>query len=107
MLRTPLGRVRLMLWLQAIAYLAILFTHQPLQAAGLTQAVMVIGNIYRVSFLLLLVALIYGKTALHWPIRRPLFIMFASFIPFGLMIMDFVWVRKWTGDSAAKQQAAS
>ncbi|ASR46433.1 DUF3817 domain-containing protein [Paenibacillus kribbensis] len=107
MLRTPLGRVRLMLWLQAIAYLAILFTHQPLQAAGLNQAVMVIGNIYRVSFLLLLVALIYGKTALHWPIRRPLFIMFASFIPFGLMIMDFVWVRKWTGDSAAKQQAAS
>ncbi|MDY8025216.1 DUF3817 domain-containing protein [Paenibacillus polymyxa] len=107
MLRTPLGRVRLMLWIQAIAYLAILFTHQPLQAAGMTQAVMAIGNIYRVSFLLLLVALIYGKTALHWSIRRPLFIMFASFIPFGLMIMDLVWVRKWTGDSAAEQRAAS
>ncbi|WP_348623307.1 DUF3817 domain-containing protein [Paenibacillus peoriae] len=107
MLRTPLGRVRLMLWIQAIAYLAILFTHQPLQAAGMTQAVMVIGNIYRVSFLLLLVALIYGKTALQWSIQRPLFIMFASFIPFGLMIMDFVWVRKWTGDSAAEQRAAS
>ncbi|OBA04773.1 hypothetical protein A9P44_16690 [Paenibacillus polymyxa] len=107
MLRTPLGRVRLMLWIQAIAYLAILFTHQPLQAAGMTQAVMVIGNIYRVSFLLLLVALIYGKTALHWSIRRPLFIMFASFIPFGLMIMDFVWVRKWTEDSAAEQRTAS
>ncbi|MFK4303467.1 MULTISPECIES: DUF3817 domain-containing protein [unclassified Paenibacillus] len=107
MLRTPLGRVRLMLWIQGIAYLAILFTHQPLQAAGMTQTVMVIGNIYRISFLLLLVALIYGKTALNWSLRRPLFIMFASFIPFGLIIMDWIWVKKWTGDSAAEQRAAS
>jgi integral membrane protein len=96
-----------MLWIQGIAYLAILITHQPLQAAGMDQTVMVIGSIYRISFLLLLVTLIYGKTALNWTIRRPLFIMFASFIPFGLMIMDFFWVRKWTGNPVAGQRRST
>ncbi|MFB5761652.1 DUF3817 domain-containing protein [Paenibacillus medicaginis] len=95
MLKTPLGRFRLTAWIQAVAYLLILFVAYPLKSAGMPQAVTIFGNIYGATFLLLVLTLIYARSALDWSLSRPVIIFFVSFIPFGLIVMDLLWMRKW------------
>jgi integral membrane protein len=101
-LKTPLGRFRFIAWIQAIAYLLILFVAYPLKSAGMPQAVTIFGNIYGATFLLLVMVLIYARSALDWSLIRPIIIFFVSFIPLGLIVMDLLWMRKWEDGSLSR-----
>ncbi|WP_434749822.1 DUF3817 domain-containing protein [Paenibacillus amylolyticus] len=103
MLRSMLGRFRLMLWLQGISYVLLLFVAFPLRDAGvMPQAVTWFGNLYGFLFLMYLLFMVSLYTVQKWRLRRPIALFFISFIPLGNMIYDFFVFRKIARESVNK-----
>ncbi|MGC5774210.1 DUF3817 domain-containing protein [Paenibacillus pabuli] len=95
MLHSPLGRFRLMLWLQGLSYVLLLFVAFPLRDAGIMpQAVVWFGNIYGFLFLMYLLFMVSLYTTQKWRLRRPITIFFVSFIPLGNFVYDWFVFRK-------------
>ncbi|MBB6022032.1 integral membrane protein [Paenibacillus sp. JGP012] len=103
MLRSMLGRFRLLLWLQGISYLLLLFVAFPLRDAGImSQAVTWFGNLYGFLFLMYLLFMVSLYTVQKWRLRRPIALFFVSFVPLGNMIYDFFVFRKLYRESVNK-----
>lgn len=103
MLRSMLGRFRLMLWLQGISYILLLFVAFPLRDAGvMPQAVTWFGNLYGFLFLMHLLFMVSLYTTQKWRLRRPIALFFISFVPLGNMIYDFFVFRKLALNSENK-----
>ncbi|WP_427180427.1 DUF3817 domain-containing protein [Paenibacillus sp. TC-CSREp1] len=103
MLRSMLGRFRLLLWLQGISYLLLLFVAFPLRDAGIMpQAVTWFGNLYGFLFLMYLLFMVSLYTVQKWQLRRPIALFFVSFVPLGNMIYDFFVFRKMYRESVNK-----
>lgn len=103
MLRSMLGRFRLLLWLQGISYLLLLFVAFPLRNAGvMPQAVTWFGNLYGFLFLMYLLFMVSLYTVQKWQLRRPIALFFISFVPLGNMIYDYFVFRKLHREFANK-----
>ncbi|WP_345245028.1 DUF3817 domain-containing protein [Nibrella saemangeumensis] len=89
MLKTPLGRFRLIALLEGISYLVLLGIAMPLKYwAGIPEVVKVVGWAHGVLFVAYLVTLLGAAIDRRWSFGRVVFAFIASLVPFGTFYLD-------------------
>ncbi len=89
MFKTPLARLRVVGFLEAISFLLLLGVAMPLKyLAGLPEMVRVVGWAHGVLFMLFVAAVAHAALELRWPLTRVLGALFASVVPFGPFFLD-------------------
>jgi len=89
MLRTPLGRFRLIGMLEGVSFLLLLFVAMPLKyVADIPGPVTVVGMIHGALFALYLAAAAYMAFAAGWRLPRVLGAVAAAILPFGPFVFD-------------------
>lgn len=87
--QTPIGRLRLIGFIEGISFLLLLFIAMPLKYfAGLPEAVKYTGMFHGVFFIFYCFALLDVKMTHKWSISKSLIAFAASIIPFGPFIFD-------------------
>ena len=98
MLKTAIGRLRVISLLEGVSFLVLLGIAMPLKyAAGIPEAVKVVGWAHGVLFVLFLLALGDAQAAGRWPLSRIAGAFIAAVLPFG----SFVLERKLRAESQA------
>jgi len=89
MLKTPIGRLRLIGLVEGTSYLVLLGIAMPLKyLAGLPMAVKVVGWAHGVLFVLFCAALSHAFVAARWSILRAAAVFIAALLPFGTFAID-------------------
>lgn len=89
MLRTPIGRLRLVAMIEAFSYLALLFVAMPLKYVwGVPLAVRVAGPVHGLLFVAFLIALFRAADAHGWTWRRSALVFATSLVPFATFWID-------------------
>ena len=95
LLKTPLGRFRVVAFLEGVSFLILLFIAMPLKyMAGQPGAVKHVGMAHGVLFILYLFALAHVMIALKWSIKKGLIALGASLLPFGTFMLDAKMLKK-------------
>lgn len=88
-LNSPIGRFRVVAWLEGISYLVLLGLAMPLKYfAGIPQMVQGVGWVHGVLFIAYLVTLVAAALDRRWGFGRIIFAFIASLIPFGTFYLD-------------------
>jgi integral membrane protein len=88
-LDTPIGRLRVVGFVEGISYLLLLFVAMPLKYLyGMPEAVRVVGMAHGVLFLLFVAALVHAARAGRWPLLRAAWGFASAVIPFGTFVLD-------------------
>lgn len=94
LLRTPVGRFRVVSLLEGASFLLLVFVAMPLKyMAGMPFAVRVVGMIHGLLFVAYVAALWAASDAPGWTLRRSALFFVASLVPFGAL-----WVEKTLRD---------
>lgn len=89
MLKTPIGRLRLIGMIEAVSFILLLGVAMPLKyMAGKPEAVSVVGMAHGVLFVTFCGALLQAMNARDWPIKKAARAFVAALIPFGPFIID-------------------
>ena len=89
LLKTPLGRLRVIGCGEGISFLVLLGVAMPLKyLAGRPGAVRVVGMAHGVLFLLYVAAALQARRAQHWTWRRTGLVLLASLLPAGPFVAD-------------------
>ena len=89
MLKTPIGRLRFVAFVEGCSYLALLGVAMPLKyLAGMPLAVRIVGSIHGGLFLVFCVALLQAMLAARWSLLRSGVIFASSLVPFGTFFVD-------------------
>lgn len=89
LLKTPIGRLRLIAWIEGISFLILLGIAMPLKyAAGMPMAVKVTGWIHGILFMLFCAALWEAMRAARWGMGRAGMVFIAALLPFGPFVID-------------------
>lgn len=89
MLRTPIGRLRVIAFIEGVSFLLLLGVAMPLKYfAGLPAAVQIVGWIHGVLFVLYLLAVAEVTVRHRWSLTRVAIALIASLIPFGTFLLD-------------------
>jgi integral membrane protein len=89
MRNTPIGRLRVIGFIEGVSYLVLLGIAMPLKyMAGMPMAVRIVGSIHGGLFVLFCVALAHVWLAAGWSIWRAAGVFIASLIPFGTFVID-------------------
>lgn len=89
MLRTPVGRFRAIALVEGVSYLLLLGVAMPLKYfAGFPGAVVAVGWVHGMLFVLYLVALAEVSFKRRWRLVRILGAFVASLVPFGTFVLD-------------------
>jgi integral membrane protein len=89
LIKTPLGRFRIVAFLEGVSFLILLFIAMPLKYfMGQPLAVKHVGMAHGVLFIMYLFALAHVMYDLKWSIGKGLIALGASFLPFGTFVMD-------------------
>ena len=89
MLRTPIGRLRAIAFIEGISFLLLLGVAMPLKYfAGIPAAVKTAGWIHGVLFMLYLLAVAEVTIRRRWPFARTFGALVASLIPFATFALD-------------------
>lgn len=89
MLRTAIGRLRLIAFIEGISFLLLLCVAMPLKYfAGLPEMVKAVGWIHGLLFVLYLIAVVEVAVTWRWSLARVLGALAASVIPLGTFILD-------------------
>lgn len=90
MLKTALGRFRLIGILEGISFLVLLLIAMPLKYyAGLLEVVTVVGMLHGLLFVLYVLAIVYITIVSRWKWVRVLGALIAAFVPFGPFVLDY------------------
>jgi len=101
MLQTAIGRLRVISMLEGISFLVLLGVAMPLKyAAGLPEAVRIVGWAHGVFFVLFILALGDAQAAGRWPLSRSLGAFIAAVVPFGAFVLE----RKLRAETAANRK---
>lgn len=93
MLKTPLGRFRVIGHIEAVSFLVLLCIAMPLKyLADLPVAVLIVGSIHGALFLLYILAIVNVSVASPWPIGRVMGALAAAVLPFGPFVFDY-WLQ--------------
>src|SRR5687767_4167764 len=88
-LKTPIGRLRVVAFVEGCSYLLLLGVAMPLKYfAGLPVAVKIVGSVHGALFLLFCVALVQAMSAARWSMLRAGVVFASSLIPFGTFVID-------------------
>jgi integral membrane protein len=97
---TPIGRLRIIGFVEGVSYLLLLFVAMPLKyLAGLPMAVRVVGMAHGILFLLFFAAVVHVAMSRRWPVRRTLWAFASAVIPFGTFVLDAQLKREQAGDA--------
>jgi len=89
MLGNPIGRLRLIGLIEGVSFLLLLFVAMPLKyAAGMPEAVKIVGWAHGGLFVLFLVALFNASMETGWSLTKIAGAFVASVVPFGTFVLD-------------------
>jgi len=89
LLRTPLGRLRVIAFIEGCSYLLLLGVAMPLKYfAGLPLAVRIVGSIHGGLFLVFCAALLHVKIVERWSLLRGVVVFASSLVPCGTFMVD-------------------
>ena len=89
MLRTPIGRLRIIAFIEGLSFLLLLGVAMPLKYfAGMPAAVKTVGWIHGLLFVLYLIAVAEVAVARRWTLAQILGALAAAVIPFGTFVLD-------------------
>lgn len=88
-LRTAVGRLRVVGFLEGLSFVLLLGIAMPLKyIAGQPEAVRVVGMAHGILFLLYLFAGFRAAAEYNWSWKTTLLLIIAAFVPFGPFIFD-------------------
>ena len=88
-LRTPIGRLRVVAFVEGCSYLLLLGIAMPLKYfLGMPLAVKIVGAIHGGLFVLFCVALVQAMIAARWSMLRAIIVFASSLVPFGTFFID-------------------
>jgi integral membrane protein len=89
MLQSPIGRFRLMGFIEGASLLILLFIAMPLKhLAGIPLAVTIVGSLHGFFFITYLLIIAYTTYKIRWSFAWVFSAVAVAFIPFGNMILD-------------------
>ncbi|UAL50431.1 MULTISPECIES: DUF3817 domain-containing protein [Metabacillus] len=89
MLQSPIGRFRLMGFIEGASLLILLFIAMPLKhLAGIPMAVTIVGSLHGFFFITYLLIIAYTTYKIRWSFTWVFSAVAVAFIPFGNMILD-------------------
>jgi integral membrane protein len=89
MLQTPIGRFRMMGFIEGLSLLILLFIAMPLKYfAGLPEVVTVVGALHGAFFITYLFVIAYTTIKIRWSLIWAFSAVIVAFIPFGNIILD-------------------
>jgi integral membrane protein len=89
MLRTPVGRLRMIGLIEGISFLVLLGIAMPLKHfAEKPEAVRIVGWMHGILFIGFLVALMLARDAMRWSFRWTGLVLLAALLPFGPFVID-------------------
>jgi integral membrane protein len=95
LVKTSLGRLRIVAFTEGISFLVLLGIAMPLKyLADMPQAVRVVGMAHGVLFILYVIILIQVSIERSWSWKKYIPAFFASLIPFGTFYADAKWFRE-------------
>jgi integral membrane protein len=94
LLKSALGRFRIVAFLEGVSYLLLLAVAMPLKyLAGMPQGVRVVGTAHGVLVILFVVLLIQVAIERSWNFKKTFLLLLFSLIPFGTFYADAKWLR--------------
>jgi integral membrane protein len=95
LLKTSLGRLRIIAFAEGVSFLVLLAIAMPLKyIAGYPQAVRVVGMAHGVLFVLYVVLLMQVAIERSWSFKTSFMAFLASLVPFGTFYADAKWFRE-------------
>ena len=95
LLKTQIGRLRVIAFIEGVSFLIIIFVTMPLKYyAAMPQPNKVIGMIHGVLFLYYVISVIQTKIAYSWNLKKTGLALLASIIPFGTFWADVKLFRE-------------
>lgn len=89
LIKTQLGRLRLLAFIEGISFLILLFVTMPLKYAfQISEPNKVFGIVHGLLFIIYVFAVIQIKIEQQWKIRKMLWALVASVVPFGTFWAD-------------------
>ena len=89
MLKTPIGRLRLIGMIEGLSFLVLLFFAMPQKYLyGDPSWVKVTGQAHGLLWVLFCFALVDAKSSCNWTIKQALVPFIASMLPFGPFVVD-------------------
>ncbi len=89
LLKSSIGRLRLVGIAEGISLLALLGIAMPLKyLAGKPEAVKIIGWMHGILFIAFIAVLLLTWIQKRWPFRNVIYGVIAAFIPFGTFVLD-------------------
>ena len=90
LVKTPLGRFRVIAFLEGLSYILILFVTMPLKYQfDMPKPNLIIGMIHGILFMVYLYTAFRLKYSMDWNTRLTIKTFMASIIPFGTFYMDW------------------
>lgn len=94
LIKSALGRLRIIAFLEGISYLILLGIAMPLKyLVGLPQVVRVVGMAHGVLFVLFVLLLIQVAIEKSWSFKKSALSFVSSLVPFGTFYADSRWFR--------------
>lgn len=94
LIKSALGRLRIIAFLEGISFLVLLGIAMPLKYfAGIPQAVRVAGMAHGVLFILFVLLLIQVAIEKSWSFKKSALSFASSLVPFGTFYADARWFR--------------
>ena len=88
-LKTPIGRLRVVAFIEGCSYLLLLGVAMPLKYfAGFPMAVKIVGSIHGGLFILFCAALVNAMIAARWSMLRAGVVFASSLVPCGTFVID-------------------
>lgn len=95
LLRTQMGRLRLLAFVEGVSFLILLFVTMPLKYAfDIPGPNKVFGMVHGLLFVLYVLAVVQAKIERDWTIKKTLLALVASVIPFGTFWADVKLFRE-------------
>ncbi|WP_031525598.1 DUF3817 domain-containing protein [Dyadobacter crusticola] len=94
LIKSALGRLRIVAFLEGISYLVLLGIAMPLKYfAGMPMAVRHVGTAHGVLFVLFVILLIQVAIERSWSFKKSFLSFLSSIVPFGTFYADAKWFR--------------
>jgi integral membrane protein len=89
MLKTTIGRLRLLGFAEGISFLLLLCIAMPLKyMAGMPEAVKITGMVHGILFILYVLTVFQAKAEYSWNVSKTFLALLASVLPFGTFVAD-------------------
>ena len=94
LLKTQIGRLRILAFAEGVSFLLILFVSMPLKYIyGFTEPNKIIGLLHGILFIVYCAAVIMIKFDENWGYKKTFLALLASVIPFGTFLADWKLFR--------------